>query len=124
MKKFFMIAAMMVAALTVNAQNEVGQISIQPKIGMNLSSLRGDDDAKMMIGLAGGLEAEYGVAENFGIAVGALYSMQGAKAKFPQVGTLKFHVDYIIYNCYNQPKKLPKELFYYFVFSLFNSYFV
>ena len=95
MKKFFMIAAMMVAALTVNAQNEVGQISIQPKIGMNLSSLRGDDDAKMMIGLAGGLEAEYGVAENFGIAVGALYSMQGAKAKFPQVGTLKFHVDYI-----------------------------
>ena len=91
MKKFFMIAAMMVAALTVNAQNEAGQITIQPKVGMNLSTLS-EDGSKMKVGLAAGVEAEYGVAENFGIAVGALYSMQGAKV---ENSDLKMLLDYI-----------------------------
>ena len=86
-----MIAAMMVAALTVNAQNEAGQITIQPKVGMNLSTLS-EDGSKMKVGLAAGVEAEYGVAENFGIAVGALYSMQGAKV---ENSDLKMLLDYI-----------------------------
>ena len=31
MKKIMMIAAMMVAVLSANAQNEVGQVTLQPK---------------------------------------------------------------------------------------------
>ena len=31
MKKIMMIAAMMVAAVTANAQNEVGQITLKPQ---------------------------------------------------------------------------------------------
>ena len=79
MKKIMMIAAMMVAAVTANAQNEVGQITLQPKVGINISKITGDG-LKTTVGLAAGVEAEYGVAENFGITAGLLYSMQGYKA--------------------------------------------
>ena len=75
-----MIAAMMIAAVSANAQNEVGQITLQPKVGINISKITGEGN-KMTAGLAAGVEAEYGVAENFGITAGVLYSMQGYKAE-------------------------------------------
>lgn len=80
MKKLMMIAAMMIAAVSANAQNEVGQITLQPKVGINISKITGEGN-KMTAGLAAGVEAEYGVAENFGITAGVLYSMQGYKAE-------------------------------------------
>ena len=80
MKKLMMIAAMMIAAVSANAQNEVGQITLQPKVGINISKITGDG-AKTTVGLAAGVEAEYGVAENFGLTAGVLYSMQGYKAE-------------------------------------------
>ena len=39
MKKLMIMAAFMVAAVTANAQGEVGTLTIQPKIGMNLASV-------------------------------------------------------------------------------------
>jgi len=83
MKKIFMMAVMAVAALTANAQNEVGQFTLMPKAGINISTITGDIlyEKKSKVGFVGGVEAEYGVAENFGIAFGVLYSMEGAKAK-------------------------------------------
>ena len=93
MKKMMMIAAMMIAAISVNAQNEVGQITLQPKVGMNIASYTGSGN-KSRVGLAAGLEAEYGLAENFGVTVGALYSMQGAKAD-GYGAEVKFNTDYI-----------------------------
>ena len=93
MKKIMMIAAMMVAAISANAQNEVGQVTLQPKVGMNIASLTGSGN-KTRVGVAAGLEAEYGVAENFGITAGVLYSMQGSKGKAGDV-ELKFNMDYI-----------------------------
>ena len=97
MKKIMMIAALMVAALSANAQNEVGQITLQPKAGINISTVTGDGDQKAKVGLVAGLEAEYGIAENFGIAFGALYSMEGCKFT-DYAGTdksLNFNLDYI-----------------------------
>jgi len=88
-----MIAALMVATLSASAQNEVGQFTLQPKVGMNIASLTGSGN-KTRVGLAAGLEAEYGVAENFGITAGVLYSMQGSKGKAGDV-ELKFNMDYI-----------------------------
>ena len=76
-----MIAAMMVAVLSANAQNEVGQVTLKPMVGLNLASLTKADDSKIRVGLAAGVEAEYGVAENFGITAGLIYSMQGVKGK-------------------------------------------
>ena len=83
MKKMMMIAAMMIAAVSANAQNEVGQITLQPKAGINISNVTGYVlvDKKAKVGLVAGVEAEYGVAENFGLAFGVLYSMEGCKGK-------------------------------------------
>ena len=82
MKKMMMIAAMMIAAVSANAQNEVGQLTLMPKAGINISTMTGDiDGKKAKVGLVAGLEAEYGISENFGIDFGVLYSMEGFKGK-------------------------------------------
>lgn len=82
------MAAFMVAAVTANAQGEVGTLTIQPKIGMNLASIiNGKEirgyDSKVLVGLAGGIEAEYVVANKFSVALGALYSKQGCALDVP-----------------------------------------
>ena len=75
-----MIAAMMIAAISANAQNEVGQLTLMPKAGINISTITGDyNDKKAKVGLVAGVEAEYGITENFGIDFGVLYSMEGCK---------------------------------------------
>ncbi len=75
-----MIAAMMVAAISANAQNEVGQITLMPKAGINISTITGDfEGKKSKVGLVAGIEAEYGITENFGLQFGLLYSMEGYK---------------------------------------------
>ena len=79
MKKIMMIAALMVATLSANAQNEVGQFSLKPTAGINIATITGDAGQKSKVGFVGGLEAEYGVAQNFGITAAFLYSMQGCK---------------------------------------------
>lgn len=79
MKKIMMIAAMMLLSVGAFAQNEVGQITLKPMAGINLATMTKTDDSKMRVGLAAGVEAEYGVAENFSLSLGALYSMQGVK---------------------------------------------
>jgi hypothetical protein len=91
MKKLMMIAAMMVAAMSANAQNEVGQLTLMPKAGINISTITGSgSDKKSKVGLVAGAEFEYGVAQNFDITAGVLYSMEGAK-----IGDAKFNMDYI-----------------------------
>jgi hypothetical protein len=49
----------------------------------------------MRVGLAAGLEFEYGVAENFGLSAGVLYSMQGAKIDIVGNDKVTMKLDYI-----------------------------
>ena len=98
MKKIMMIAALMVATLSASAQNEVGQVTLQPKVGINIASMTGDTwaDKKAKVGLVAGVEAEYGISENFGLAFGALYSMEGCKLKTTGMDkSLSVNLDYI-----------------------------
>lgn len=88
MKKLMIMAAFMVAAVTANAQGEVGSLTIQPKIGMNLASVVngkeiGGNKTKTLVGMVGGIEAEYVVANKFSVALGALYSKQGCAFDVP-----------------------------------------
>ncbi len=69
---------MMVATLTASAQQEVGTLSVTPKVGFNLATITSDDDAKMKFGLVAGADLTYQIAEQFAFSVGAFYSMQGA----------------------------------------------
>lgn len=101
MKKLMMIAAMMLMSMGAFAQNEVGQFTLQPKVGINLSTITGKTvagtESKMKVGLAAGVEAEYGVAENFSVTAGLLYSMEGSKVKSTEINDLsvKANLDYI-----------------------------
>ena len=98
MKKIMMIAALMVATLSANAQNEVGQVTLQPKVGINIASMTGDTwvDKKAKVGLVAGVEAEYGITENFGLDFGLLYSMEGCKLKTSGMDkSLSVNLDYI-----------------------------
>lgn len=87
MKKMFLTAAMMLASVATFAQNAVGQITIQPKVGLNIANVTDADDADARIGLAAGAEFEYGVTDMIGVSAGLIYSMQGAKFSEGNVDT-------------------------------------
>lgn len=79
MKKIIFMAAMLLSSVATFAQHEVGSITIQPKIGMNIADLTDADDSDVRIGLAVGAEAEYQATDLFSVSAGILYSMQGCK---------------------------------------------
>lgn len=97
MKKIMLMAAFMVAAISANAQNAVGEITLKPMVGMTIANItKVSGDAK--IGLAAGVEAEYGVSNNFSVTGGVVYSMQGTKYDYEYAGykaTVKDNFDYI-----------------------------
>ena len=92
MKKLMMIAAMMVADVSVNAQFEPGTFSIQPKLGgvgamlsnmpdLNLGTVASNNVSLDKTAVGGGIigvEAEYQLTDMFSVAAGASYSMQGS----------------------------------------------
>ena len=79
MKKMFLAEAMMLVSVATFAQNAVGQITIQPKVGLNIANVTDADDVDARIGLAAGAEFEYGVTDMIGVSAGLVYSMQGYK---------------------------------------------
>jgi len=93
MKKLMMIAAMMVAAVSANAQFEPGTWSIQPKVGgtiskvsnmpnLNLSQFNLGNttiDRSFYAGALIGAEFEYQVANPFSLAAGVNFAMQGCQ---------------------------------------------
>jgi hypothetical protein len=80
MKKLMMIAAMMLMSMGAFAQNEVGQFTLKPMVGIDFATITNNEN-KMKVGLAAGVEGEYGITENFGVTAGILFAMQGAKDK-------------------------------------------
>ena len=91
MKKLVVMAIMMVAAVSANAQFEPGTFSIQPQLGGTISLLsnmpditgRSSGGTKVTLdktpiaGLIIGAEAEYQLASMLSLAAGVNYSMQG-----------------------------------------------
>ena len=73
-----MIAAMMIAAVTVNAQ-VAGKAYLKPMVGATLATVTNNDN-DMKFGLVTGAEVGYMCTDNFGLTAGLLYTQQGAKA--------------------------------------------
>lgn len=99
MKKLMMIATMLVAAMTVNAQ-EAGQMFLKPMVGGTLTSVLGDntDDVKMKLGLVAGAEFGYMFSDKFGVTGGLLYTQEGCKGETSVLGTKidqKLNTEYI-----------------------------
>jgi len=81
MKKIMMIAAMMVATMSVSAQ-EAGQMFVKPMVGGTLSTWTGDvHNLNFRLGLVGGAEFGYHVSDPFAITAGALVAMEGTNIK-------------------------------------------
>ena len=85
------MAAMVLSSVGAFAQQAAGTTTIQPKVGLNVATI-GDNDWKA--GFAAGAELQYQAADNFGIAVGALYSVQGFKAKDLEYGNITYKNDF------------------------------
>lgn len=79
MKKMMMIAVMVLTSAVTFAQQSVGSISIQPKVGLNIASLTKAEGSDPRFGVAAGAEFMYQANDMLGISFGALYSMQGSK---------------------------------------------
>lgn len=78
------MAAMVLSSVGAFAQQAAGTTTIQPKVGLNVSTI-GDGDWKA--GFAAGAELQYQATDNLGVAVGALYSVQGFKGKDIEIDT-------------------------------------
>ena len=60
MKKLLVMAAMVLSSVGAFAQYSAGDITIQPKVGLNVSSVT-EDEAGYIAGFVGGVEGEYHV---------------------------------------------------------------
>lgn len=78
MKKLFVMAAMVLSSVGAFAQQAAGTTTIQPKVGLNVSTIA---DGDWKAGFAAGAELQYQATDKVGIAVGALYSAQGTKIR-------------------------------------------
>ena len=83
MKKLILMAvAALMATTSIKAQNP-GEFYLKPMVGGTLSTLSGKyvNDAKMKFGFVGGFELGHDFSDVFGLSLGALYTMEGAKGK-------------------------------------------
>ncbi len=78
MKKFLIMAALMLSSVGAFAQYSGGELTLQPKIGLNVSNLSNYDESDYKAGLQAGIEAEYHINNWFAISGGLMYSQQGA----------------------------------------------
>lgn len=88
----------MLASVAGYAQHEVGTVTIQPKVGLNVATLTNYDKADPRLGLAAGAELEYQLTDIMSLSAGALYSMQGYKTSVSQgkISITNTHkVDYV-----------------------------
>lgn len=92
-KKLILIAAILLGTATANAQNNVGQLSLAPTVGVNYSKANRPGE-KFVASFVGGVNAEYGLSEDFGASVGVYYSMLGSKVKNEE-GSAKIKLNYI-----------------------------
>lgn len=80
MKKTFLIISFTILSFAAFAQHEVGTLTIQPKIGLNIANYASDDSSDPRFGIAAGAEFEYQISKMFSLSAGLLYSMQGCKS--------------------------------------------
>ena len=92
MKKLFAMAAFVLSSVGAFAQYSAGDVTLQPKVGLSISSVTGDG-TDFKAGFVGGAELEYHVSPVVGISGGILYSMQGAKIK--DVDDAKMNMNYV-----------------------------
>lgn len=111
MKKTFSTLLLLICVIAANAQKAksngvANNLSIGPIVGVNFSTLRGNDNNSFKTGFSGGLFANYSILDNFGITAQVLYSTQGAKSKSNSNDVIKvnyFQVPVLLMFYFNKP---------------------
>lgn len=104
MKKLILLAIVLLSSAGIMAQEREGTLTVQPRVGMNLSSMA--DYNKMKFGYNFGMEMEYQITDIFSLSAALMYSDQGAKDD--ETGTDEIlDIDFvnvpIMLNCYVVP---------------------
>ncbi len=95
MKKITTLCLSLLFAATAFAQNEGGTLSLQPKVGLNVSSIvSGSESLDPKAGLTFGLELDYRINRLISLTFGTLYSQQGAKENYSGAD-FNFELNYI-----------------------------
>lgn len=79
MKKTLLIISFTILSFAAFAQHNVGTLTIQPKIGLNIANYTDSEGSDPRVGIAAGAEFEYQITNMFSLSAGLLYSMQGCK---------------------------------------------
>lgn len=77
MKKFILIAGMMLACISGFAQMQPGLFSITPKMGFNVASMSNSGKTNSRMAFAAGVDFEYQINRQFAFGLGTIYSQQG-----------------------------------------------
>lgn len=94
MKKFLVIAGIALTSISGFAQNEVGTLTVTPKIGINAANMSTFEKSDYRVGFTAGAELGYQAIPDFTVSIAALYSQQGTKAHTEwSDGTIK--LDYL-----------------------------
>ena len=92
MKKLLLTLAVLTASMAAMAQHREGDFLVQPKVGLNISTL---SDADKTIGDANfGIEAEYMLTDLFSVSGGIMVSNQGGKYDDDLYGSYTVDLDY------------------------------
>ena len=94
MKRLFLLIALIVFVLRIDAQNRVGTFAIIPRVGVCIANMTGQDYYKVSL-LDGvpehkisskynsdfivGVDAQYQILDKVAISLGAFYTRQGCK---------------------------------------------
>ena len=79
MKKFIMLAGMMLACVSGFAQMQPGLFSITPKMGFNVATMSGSGNTNSRMAFVAGVDFEYQINRQFAFGLGAIYSQQGVE---------------------------------------------
>ena len=104
MKKLLLLAIVLLSSAGIMAQEREGTITVQPRVGMNLTSMT--DYNKMKFGYNFGMEMEYQMTEILSLSAALMYSDQGAKddeSGTDEILDIDFVNVPIMLNCYVVP---------------------
>ena len=77
MKKLLTLMALIAISLSVQAQHEEGDVTIQPKVGITISNITDGDKSK--VNVAYGVEFERFFTDQFSASLGVMFTNQGCK---------------------------------------------
>lgn len=104
MKKIVLLALSLLLTIGVKAQHEEETFTVQPRVGMNISTM--NDYNKAKFGYSFGMEIEYQIDDMWSLAGALMYSDQGGIDKSNGVKEV-LDIDYvnvpITFNCYLLP---------------------